>query len=86
MGQGGSQGKHQGQASTKPAHQSVLSICIALSPALGLGSEVSNALPGRVCIECLKLEWLSLTLSPLRVSEPLPQPQARARCCRKVVY
>lgn len=85
-GQGGSQGKDQGWASTKPDHQSVLSICIALSPALGLGSGVSNALPGRVCMGCLRLEWLSLTLRPLRASEPLPQPQARAQCCRKVVY
>lgn len=89
-GEGHGAGRVSGERPRPGKHETcpleVLSICIALSPALGLGSGVSNALPGRVCMGCLRLEWLSLTLRPLRPSEPLPQPQARARCCRKVVY
>ena len=58
-GQGGSQGRDQGRASMKPAHRSVLSVCIAPSPALGLGSGV--------CTERLRLEWLNPTLRPPRL-------------------
>ena len=65
-GQGGSPGRDQGRATTKPAHRSVLSICIAPSPALGLGSGLSRALPGQVCTERLRLEWLNPTLRPPR--------------------